>query len=344
MAQRDGIWRSDFDTFARSTSVYGDFLKNPIAPKQLLRFWELTDWSRSLVRAVRGSRKLDPEVLYVNSPLALMWACAASYRRRTGIVCHLHSELDSPLGKQRSMMSGLVDEFLAPSAFVRNDWVAKGLDPSRVRVTHQAVDPEQYPQATAAQRMNTRRHLELPERAFVALFVGRIVEGKGVHVLIEAWRSLGLKSREGCLLVVGPAYPPNYLERLRAMAPAETCRFLPMQRDVLPFLQAADLAVVPSIWNEACPRVVIEAMAAGCPVIASATGGTPEILTGQFAKNLFESGSSAQLADRLRTLMAWRTERPELADACTEHIKEHFSLDVEVGEIERSLTAAAARR
>jgi glycosyltransferase involved in cell wall biosynthesis len=343
VAQRDGIWRSDFDRFARSTSVYGDFLRNPIAPKQLLRFWELIDWSRSLGRAVRGSRKLNPEVLYVNSPLALMWACAASYRRETGIVCHLHSELGGPLGKQRSIMSDLVDEFLAPSAFVRDDWIANGLDPSRIRVTYQAVDPKQYPQGTSSHRLNIRRDLEIPESAPVVLFVGRVVEGKGVHVLIEAWRSLGFKPGEGCLLVIGPAYPPSYLEHLRVIAPAETCRFLPMQPNVLPFLQAADLTVVPSIWNEACPRVVIEAMAAGCPVIASATGGTPEILNGQFAKNLFKSGDSAQLADRIRTLITWRTEHPELADACTEHIIEHFSLVDEVDEIERSLTTAAAR-
>jgi glycosyltransferase involved in cell wall biosynthesis len=102
-------------------------------------------------------------------------------------------------------------------------------------------------------------------------------------------------------------------------------------------LHAADVVVVPSVWDEPFGRVVIEAMATGCPVVASAVGGIPEILTGRFSSMLFPRGDARNLADRIETLAGWRTLDPSLAAACVRHVAERFSLRRSVDLIEETL-------
>src|SRR5690348_9870036 len=99
-----------------------------------------------------------------------------------------------------------------------------------------------------------------------------------------------------------------------------------MRRDVVTPLHAADILVVPSVWDEPCGRVVIEAMATGCPVLASRAGGLPEILTGSFAAMLVERGDARALANRLQRFIGWRDKDPGLSVACSTHVRKNFSL------------------
>jgi glycosyltransferase involved in cell wall biosynthesis len=85
-------------------------------------------------------------------------------------------------------------------------------------------------------------------------------------------------------------------------------------------------------------RVVIEAMAAGCPVVGSDAGGIRETLTGRFARGLFEVGNARDLADRLRVMRGWQTSEPDLGEACVSHVLNNYSLRASVDGIERLLS------
>ena len=106
-------------------------------------------------------------------------------------------------------------------------------------------------------------------------------------------------------------------------------------------LHAADVVVVPSLWEEPFGRVVIEAMVTGRPVLASRSGGIPEILTGRFAGHLFEKGDATELAALLRGLIGWRDREPGLAVRCAAHVEEHFQLSDRVDGVEALLGQAA---
>jgi glycosyltransferase involved in cell wall biosynthesis len=114
-----------------------------------------------------------------------------------------------------------------------------------------------------------------------------------------------------------------------------------MRTDVVTPLHAADVVVVPSIYEEPFGRTVIEAMSTGRPVIASSVGGIPEILTGGLAELLVAPGDAGALAAKLAEVLDWRTGRPDLGPRCADHVARHFTLSSMVDQVEQRLVAAA---
>jgi hypothetical protein len=88
--------------------------------------------------------------------------------------------------------------------------------------------------------------------------------------------------------------------------------------------------------------VVIEAMSAGVPVLASRSGGIPEILTGAFERQLVQPGSSTDLARAMIQYRHWRATNPSLGRLSHQHVRKHFSLDNTVDVVQNALTQASA--
>ena len=145
------------------------------------------------------------------------------------------------------------------------------------------------------------------------LFAGRLVEDKGVHVLLEAMKLLEEEAVPLQAVIVGSSNfgmgeETDYIRRLKATSPA-TVEFLPYRsgKALGELFRAADMFCCPSVWNDPFPLAPLEAMAAGLPVVASRTGGIPEALA--FGGGiLVERRSAVELASALRRL----AESPEL--------------------------------
>ena len=142
------------------------------------------------------------------------------------------------------------------------------------------------------------------------LFAGRISEEKGVDVLVEAFGQLARSAPDCRLVLVGspsaaaePTAAHAYEARLQAAAEGLPVTWLPRRNDVVPLLQAADVAVVPSRWAEPLSRSIMEPLACGTPVVATRVGGSPEVLTGWFSDYPFRP----TMPSRWRT--AWRPAR-----------------------------------
>jgi glycosyltransferase involved in cell wall biosynthesis len=207
--------------------------------------------------------------------------------------------------------------------------VCDGLDGSRVEVVHTGINPDDYPVGGQVERAAARQSLGLPADGFIALYYGRLDVDKGIDLLLEGWRRVGMSVDEGRLVLQGrPVLAPDperYLRDLQERAPAG-CHWFPMSNDVITVLHAVDVVVLPSV-TEGLSRTVLEGMVSGRPVVATRVGGVPEILTGSFARFLFESGDADGLADRLASVVQWRQREPDLGVACSEHIVANFSMD-----------------
>jgi glycosyltransferase involved in cell wall biosynthesis len=113
--------------------------------------------------------------------------------------------------------------------------------------------------------------------------------------------------------------------------------FLGYIANIVSIYQISDVTVLPSVWSEPFGRTIIESMACGTPVVASRTGGIPEILTGEFESSLFEPKDERDLADKLNTIMNWRDTNTQLGERCRNHVLSKFTLDKMVDGIERVL-------
>ena len=244
VAARDGELASEYRTFCRSVArrPIFDFARRS-APRDLLR----------MTPAIMTAASKKPDVIYPNRFSEIVWAAAAGKLSGAPVVCHLHECRHFRPG---SFPNTHVRRFIAVSDFLRREWVALGLDADRIDVVHNGVSGADYPMGGLEERAKARARLGLDEDRFVALYYGRLDPEKGIDVLLEGWRKLGLAEAEGTLLIVGSpsAHDPNgaaYAARLRASA-AAGCVWLPAQSDVVVLLHAADVVVVPSLWDEPC--------------------------------------------------------------------------------------------
>jgi glycosyltransferase involved in cell wall biosynthesis len=178
----------------------------------------------------------------------------------------LPSALDERAAHLRARMND-VAAFLAPTRFARDRAVEWGVPAGRVRVIPLgAVAGPPRPR-----RAGPRRRLG---------YVGTMAPHKGAHVLLEALE--GLPGREWTFDLFGNTdLDPEYGARLHALARGNPrIRFRgpvpPDEQDRM--WDAIDVLVVPSLWWENSPLTVLEALAAGLPVVASRTGGVPEVI------------------------------------------------------------------
>ncbi|MCU1280709.1 MAG: hypothetical protein JWM53_4255 [bacterium] len=172
-----------------------------------------------------------------------------------------------------AILNQLVDRRIAVSRFVADSIQrTEFVQPDRLVVLEHGIDVERF---AAASRTELRVELNARDRPIVAC-ISRMNEEKGVDVLIRAHVRVG---REALLAIAGDG--PD-TDRCRALAAElhieQRVRFLGLRSDVPRILAGADLAVVPSRAPEAFGLSVVEAMAAGRPVVVTDAGAMPEIV------------------------------------------------------------------
>lgn len=145
----------------------------------------------------------------------------------------------------------------------------------------------------------------------VVLFVGRLDEQKGVDVLLRAWEHIERLFSESFLAIVGEGPLHGSLSRMCVELGLERVRFLGFRSDVPALMKTAATLVLPSRW-EGLPLVVLEAMAVGCPVVATRVGGCVEAL-GDGAGMLVRPENADQLAEALEQMLRDRRTREDIA-------------------------------
>lgn len=203
----------------------------------------------------------------------------------------------------RGLVAEEVDRFLSPSRFVADELVRWGLDEARVEHL-----------GTGLAEGNPLERTPRADKVRVR-FLGSLIPSKGAHILVEAWSLLSDEARaRGELTLFGPlghdAAYTSELER-RAEAAGVICGGVLEREEVSGELARSDLICLPSLWFENLPLVVLEARAAGVPLLVSDLGGLREAVREPAGGWRFPAGDVLALKAKLEALLM----APEQLDA-----------------------------
>jgi len=201
-----------------------------------------------------------------------------------------------------------------------------GAAPEKVITIYNGVDPAEFDCDGEATRNRGRRQWNIPDEALLIGTVGRLHPQKGFADLLTALPDLCNTFPQVKLLLIGDGELRAALEaQATTLGIGERVIFAGLRTDVPALLCALDLFVLPSLW-EGLPNVILEAMASGLPVIATAVGGTPEVVIQEETGILTPPGDTTALADAIARLLSDPALRSRMGKQGRARVLHHFSI------------------
>lgn len=217
-----------------------------------------------------------------------------------------------------------VDRIVCVSDAVRQVLIADGLEPERLSVVRSAVDPDRV---RGAPPVDVRARLGLPPSARIVLAVGALVEHKGHRHLVQAMPALVANVPDVHVVIAGEGpLRPSLEELARALWIAPRLSLPGRVDDLAGWFQAADLFVMPSV-EEGLGTSVLDAMAAGVPVVGSRAGGIPEMVRDGFEGFLVPPGDPAALATAIRAILEDPAVHARMSRSARKRVDEGFRVE-----------------
>ncbi len=180
------------------------------------------------------------------------------------------------------------------------------------------------------------------------LYVGRLTEVKGVHVLIEAFQKVQVRMPNTRLIITGSSFfggaaKTAYEQKLVKLAESISAAivftgFLP--HDKLRYLYSAvDSVCLPSVWQDPCPLVVFEAMSSGSCLVAARVGGIPEVVESGVDGVLVEPDDPVALANAVCNVLEQPVMKAEMERRARAKMLQSYTWERLVGELEAEFEA-----
>jgi glycosyltransferase involved in cell wall biosynthesis len=217
-----------------------------------------------------------------------------------------------------------------------------GVPPERVRVIRNAARLSAFadPDPRMRQRLRELTGGEGP----IVVAAGRLSPEKGFDVLVEAAKRFlnDVSTARGVVFGEGPERT-RLQQKIDEFGLTERFRFLGFRDDVDALLPWAHLVVIPSL-TEGLPNIALEAAAAGVPVVATAVGGTPEVVIDGCTGFLVAPNDPVALARRIADLVTAPELARALGIAARRRVEEHFSFEVQARAYEMLFDEVCPRR
>ena len=228
-------------------------------------------------------------------------------------------------------LSGRTDLIISVSKDLSNDLVNREkLPSSKVRVVYNGIDWRKL-EVDPEEQKKVRANLGFSSNGQVVGMIARLASQKSPEVFIEAAKKLDNFSGVKFLLVGDGPLAHEVTSQIEKLGLKERFVLTGFRTDIPQLLSAIDIFVLSSQW-EGVPYVLEEAMAAARPIVATAVGGVPELITSGQNGLLVSPGDSVALSKAIASLLTNPTLKDKLANDARETIRNKFSIEKMVEE------------
>jgi len=283
----------------------------------------------------QAAKAHDATVLHAHHYTPFVYSAIANVMRpRTRVIFTEHGRLSDkgPSAKRRAVnrvLSYLPAGVFSVSAELGEHLVAEGFRRNQVKVVYNGIDVG--PATNSEDRAQVRRELGVGDTTCVVGTIARLDPVKDLGNLIAAIGMLNTAGEQLAAAVIGDGPERAGLAGQAISAGlGRTVRFLGQRTDARRWLAGCDVYVNCST-SEGVSLTILEAMAAGLPIIATAVGGTPEVVDNTCGR-LVPARNPTALAEAIKTLMHSPSERANLGKAARARVESRFTLDRMIAE------------
>ncbi len=268
------------------------------------------NWNR-VVDYANKKNKLMIHTLHNQRPLGI-----------SPIVSLTGSIYDSVFGKR---VLNNVDKIISVSAAAKVDIMNYGIPADKIAVIHNGVDTNFYKPSEPLYQDKYKDGMDN-----LLIFVGRIIEQKGLKYLIEAMSDVLKEHPKTRLLITGKGkFKDRHMQEVKKLGLENNIifpGFVP-EEEMPNLYSSADIFVLPSLW-EVFPIAMLEALASGAPLMASDAGGNAEMVEQDGNGRVCKRGSSKELADNLRIMLDDPAKLKTMGKRSREISLERFDWDI----------------
>lgn len=250
------------------------------------------------------------------------------------IVLHMHNEHLTSEQDYKEVVD-ICNSIIVVSEYIKKRIIDKyNVDSNKIKVLHNGINTNKFCKSSLDDRLSLRKKFRLNEEDFVVLFSGRLSKEKGVLELIKSFEKID-KNINIKLLIVGAKWfgknvKDEFIENLAKVAKGMEDRIIFTgyidYNEVSKIYSMADIAVLPSIWDDPLPLTVLECMSVGLPIISTISGGIPEMVD-ETCGILLERDEKLEenLANKIEFLYYNDSIRMKMSEAARKNVKEQFT-------------------
>jgi glycosyltransferase involved in cell wall biosynthesis len=279
-------------------------------------------------RLSRIIRELQPDVIHAHDPHGVAVAATAlsiaSPPRRPALVAARRVDFHIKSNSFSRWKYRQVDRFITASDAIRAMLVEDGVPAERATTVHEGIDVDRV---AAIEPLNVREEYWFPPHSLIVGNIAALVPHKGQKYLIDAAAIVVREAPEARFLVLGEGELRQTLEhQVKHLHLSQHVVFAGFRTDVLAVLKGLDLFVMSSV-TEGLGTSLLDAMAASRPVVATHTGGIPEVVVDGETGVLVPPRDGEALAAAILGMLRDEPKRRRMAEAGFARVRTTFSVD-----------------
>ncbi len=290
---------------------------------------------------IRTIKKNRIDLVYANAPRTILWGTLAAKLAGVPVVWHLHLILN---GRKEILLARLllklgVDHVICVSRAVVSSFITGGYRPKLLSIIYNGTDLVRYSPSVSGEIFRKEFNL-LPGQPAIGI-IGQISAAKGHETFIRAAGVIFRKFPQAKFFIIGGgSYGADgeiFVNSLRVLGRElgieDRIIFTGRRSDIPNVIAGLDVVILPSLVAEACPRVLIETLAAGKVIVAADNGAAPELITPGEDGFLFPRGDVGQLANIVELVLSDPVLKEKIHHNARNKAERNLSLDNYVRQI-----------